>query len=225
MAVLPQGMVAWSWSRIGAYETCPKQFYHVSVAKDFPFEESQQMKDGKIAHEAFASFLRGRDVHLPLHLRHHEPFFTKIKNAPGEKVIEQQIALNHNYQMTDWFAKDAWLRVISDLTILNGNQAVVFDWKTGKQKDDFTQLKLTAATTFLIAPEIETIRVAYYWTKTKAAPSETIHRPQVGDVWSEILPRVQRYQDAHVQQNFPARPNPFCKGCVVKTCPYWEARR
>jgi hypothetical protein len=67
--------------------------------------------------------------------------------------------------------------------------------------------------------------MAYYWTKTKSAPSLRLERAQVGDVWSEILPRVQRYQEAHATMNFPARPNPFCKGCVVKTCPYWEARR
>jgi hypothetical protein len=217
-------LAAWSFSRIKSFEDCPKAFWHISVNKDVPFQETQATREGKQTHETIADYMRGNIKQMPLHLRHHEKFLAQIKAAPGEKVIEQQIALDAQYQMTDWFAKNAYLRVISDLTILNGNSAVVFDWKTGKRSDDFTQLKLTAATTFLLAPEIESIRVAFYWMKDKAAPSDVITREQAPDVWNEILPRVQRYQEAHDANSFPARPGRNCKWCPVKTCPYSEKK-
>ncbi len=218
-------LAAWSYSRIKSFEECPKAFWHVSVNKDIPFQETDATRFGKESHLSIADFMRGNIKQMPLHLRHHEPALLKFKAIPGEKVIEQQIALNAQYQMTEWFAKDAYLRVISDLTILNGTKAVVFDWKTGKRSDDFTQLKLTAATTFLIAPEIEKITIAFYWMKEKAAPSQVLERTQAGDVWSEILPRVQRYQEAHDTNNFPARPGKNCKWCPVKSCPYNENKK
>ena len=224
-------LAAWSFSRIKSFEDCPKAFWHVSVKKDIPFQETPATKEGKETHLSIASYLKGEIKNLPLHLRHHEPFFTKIKNAPGEKIIEQQIALNARYGITDWFAKanhpsgEAYLRVISDCTILNGEHGVIFDWKTGKRSDDFTQLKLTAATTFLLAPEVKSIKVAFYWMKEKAAPSRELTRDEAPEVWNEILPRVQRYQEAHDTNSFPARPGKNCKWCPVLSCPYNESKK
>ena len=31
---------AWSYSRMKGFETCPKQYYHVNVLKEYPFEET-----------------------------------------------------------------------------------------------------------------------------------------------------------------------------------------
>lgn len=218
-------LAAWSFSRIKSFEDCPKAFWHVSVNKDVPFQETDATREGKATHLSIADYMRGNIKNMPLHLRHHEPVLATIKSMPGEKVIEQQIALNAGYKMTEWFAKDAYLRVISDLTILNGPNAVIFDWKTGKRSDDFTQLKLTAATTFLLAPEIMNIRVAFYWMKDKSAPSMNLTRDEAPEVWSEILPRVQRYQAAHDANDFPARPGRNCKWCPVKSCPYNESKK
>ena len=149
-----------------------------------------------------------------------------IKDAPGEKVVEQQIALNAQWQPVEWFAKDAWLRVKSDVTIINGKEAVQFDYKTGKVKDDFTQLRLNSAVTFHLAPEIETITHAFLWIKSKQVTREKMTKEQVPEFWSNMLPRVARYQQAHDEQNFPPRPGFLCRGyCEVKTCQYWEAKR
>ena len=49
-----------------------------------------------------------------------------------------------------------------------------------------------------------------------------IDRHEVADHWAEIIPRVERLQQATVDQNFPPKPNRFCKSwCPVKTCEYW----
>ncbi len=212
--------VAWSYSRIKSYEQCPRKFWHESVAKTIPFEESEEMSYGKEWHKGAELYLK-RGAALPLHMRHWEPILKQFKNAPGEKVIEQQIALNSGWQPVEWYAKDAWLRVKSDLTILNGDQAVQIDYKTGKQNDDYTQLRLNSAVTFHLAPELKTIRHGFLWTKTKALTSETFTVADVTGFWADMLPRVARYQEAHDQQNFPPRPNNLCKKwCKVKSCQY-----
>ena len=217
--------VAWSYSRLSSFETCPRKYWAESVGKTVPFVKNDQALYGDEVHKAFANFFRTGQK-LPLHLLHWTPVLQKISDAPGEKVIEQQIALDINYAPVEWFAKDAWLRVISDLTQINGTQAVTWDWKTGRESQDFTQLKLNAAVTFHLDQNIEEITMAYLWLKTKRPTVEKIKREQASDVWSELLPRVARYQQAHDEQNFPPRQCFLCKGyCPVKTCQFWEPKR
>jgi CRISPR/Cas system-associated exonuclease Cas4 (RecB family) len=212
--------IAWSFSRIKSYEQCPRKFWNESVAKTIPFEESEEMTYGKEWHKGAELFLK-RGVKLPLHMRHWEPVLQKFKDAPGEKVIEQQIALNASWEPVEWYAKDAWLRVKSDLTILNNDKAVQIDYKTGKKNDDFTQLRLNSAVTFHLAPELIEITHGFLWTKSKSMTMEIMKIDEVPGFWAEMLPRVQRYTDAHAQQNFPPRPNFLCKKyCKVKSCQY-----
>lgn len=217
--------VAWSYSRLSSYETCPRKFWHESVGKTIPFKETEEMRYGKDWHKSAELFVRDGKA-LPLHMRHWQPTLQQFRDAPGEKVLEQQIALNSNWVPVEWYAKDAWLRVKSDLTIINGKEAVQFDYKTGKQKDDFTQLRLNSAVTFHLAPEIEKITHAFMWIKSKTVTKEVMTVEQVPDVWADLLPRVARYQEAHDQQNFPPRQCFLCRGyCEVKTCQFWEAKR
>jgi hypothetical protein len=212
--------VAWSYSRLNNYEQCPRKFWHESVGKTIPFEASEAMTYGNEVHKAFELFLKNGKK-LPLHLLHWTPIMQKIASAPGEKVVEQQICLNAKYEPVEWYAKDAWLRVKSDLTQINGDRAICWDFKTGKQQDDFTQLKLNAAVTFHLDPSIQMITMAFLWTKTKAITRENITLSKVPDVWGNLLPRVARYQEAHDQQNFPPRQGFLCaKFCKVTSCQF-----
>jgi PD-(D/E)XK nuclease superfamily len=217
-------LVAFSFSRLEGYETCPKKFFHLSVAKDWKDPPNEMTQYGTDLHKAFADFLKSGKM-LPLHLRQHLPMLRQLQQAPGEKVIEQQIAINHEYKQTDWFAKDTYCRVISDLTIMNGPHAVMFDWKSGKLKDGFDQLRLAAAVMFLIAEELETISMHYVWTKNKAITSDKMARADMPDVWANLMPRLQHYQNAHANMDFPARQGFHCNYCPIKTCPYNSNKR
>lgn len=211
---------AWSYSRLISYELCARKFWHESIGKTIPFKESDEMRAGKEWHKGAELFVRD-GKQLPIHMRHWQPILQQFRDAPGEKLIEQQIALNIQWEPVEWFAKDAWLRVKSDLTIVNGRSAIQIDYKTGKPKDDFTQLRLNSAVTMLLAPEVITITHGFLWTKTKELTKETMESKDVPDFWAEMLPRVAKYQAAHDQQNFPPTPNFLCKKhCEVRSCQY-----
>jgi hypothetical protein len=216
-------LVAWSYSRLSGYETCPKKFYEISVSKRVKDPPNEHSSYGDFVHKSIAKYMQDGG-HLPLTLRQYEKYLAPIRAAPGEKVVEQKITLDSAYQQTDWFSKAAFLRVISDLTQLNGASGVVWDWKTGKPVDDFTQLKLTGAVTFLLAEELEELTLAYFWLKTKQVAATKMKREDCTSVWNEILPRVQRYQEAHEQLDFPARPSYLCRYCPVKSCPFNETK-
>lgn len=218
-------LIAWSYSRLSNFEQCPRKYWHLNIQKDITEEKGEAATYGDEVHKSFAKFFK-HGVELPLHLRQYQPMLAQIAKAPGDKIVEQQIALNANFEQVEWFSKDAYLRVISDLTQHNGTHAVTWDWKTGKPSDDFTQLKLNAAVTFHLGQEIQHITMAYFWLKTKKVAPEVITRDKAADVWSGLLPRVQKYQDAHAANAFPPRQNYLCKGyCPVKTCQFWEPRK
>jgi CRISPR/Cas system-associated exonuclease Cas4 (RecB family) len=212
--------VAWSFSRIKSYEDCPRKYWHESVGKTIPFVETEEMSYGKDWHKAAELYIK-RGQKLPLSMLHWEPVLAKFKDAPGEKVVEQQICLNAQWQQVEWYAKDAWLRVKSDLTIINGASAVQIDYKTGKPKDDFTQLRLNSAVTFHLVPELQEITHGFLWTKNNMFTSEKMKLADVSAFWATMLPRVARYQQAHDQQNFPPKQGYLCgKYCKVKSCQF-----
>lgn len=213
---------AWSYSRLNGYETCPKKFWHESVRKDVPFEESEAMRYGKMVHKALELRV-GKNKPMPLNLRHLEKYAAALAESPGNKLTEQQLAIDNMFQPSDWFSKDTWCRAIIDLAIVSGTHAVVFDYKTGKISDDFTQLTLAGVLLMLHMPEIQTVDLAYLWTKEKQITrfERSLTREDIKSVVLSLMPRVKKYERAHRMELFPARPGFLCKNwCPVKQCPH-----
>ena len=212
---------AWSWSALESFETCAKRYWHLNVAKDY--KEDQQgeaLVYGKMVHKAFEHrVLKG--TALPLDLRHLEKLVAPFAEVGGTKLGEQKLAINEDFELTGWFDSDVWCRSVLDLTIIDGEYAVMVDWKTGKQKDDVGQLELGSAILFAALPEVDTIHAAYVWTKTKKKTPLTLTREMLPAIWNNLMPRVKRYQVAHATTEFPARPSGLCKRyCPVTGCPH-----
>jgi len=211
---------AWSYSRLKNFETCPKQFWHLNIQKDVKMPESKEMGYGKKVHKAIELFITSAQP-LPADLQHLMPVLDKFVSAPGEKHAEQQLAITKDLTPTGWFDKDVWCRAIVDLAVVNGDRAVLCDWKTGKIDDDFTQQRAAAALFFIHYPEVERITMMYYWIKDKKATSEELVRPDVRHVWRVLMPRVAKYTYAHEKTEFPPKPSGLCKRhCPVKSCPH-----
>jgi CRISPR/Cas system-associated exonuclease Cas4 (RecB family) len=213
---------AWSFSRLNNFENCPKKFWHESVRKDIPFEESESMRYGKMVHKALELRV-GKSKPLPLNLRYLEKYAALLANAKGQKLCEQQLAIDNNFEPCDWFSKQTWCRAILDLAIVKGSHAVVFDYKTGKISSDFTQLRLAGVLLMLHMPELQTVELSYLWTKEKKITKyeQTLTRDDIKKVVLEMMPRIKKYERAHRMESFPARPGFLCKSwCPVKVCPY-----
>jgi len=48
----------WSFSKVKAFQQCPKQFYHEKVLKQYPFKESKATLYGTAFHEAAETYIR-----------------------------------------------------------------------------------------------------------------------------------------------------------------------
>lgn len=222
MTTTKSKQTAWSYSRLTNYETCPKKFWHTSVRKDVKEAEGEAMRYGKLVHKALELRV-GKGTPLPLNLQHLEKYAKRLSDSEGEKLTEQQLAIDNMFNPSDWFSKKTWCRAILDLAIIKDTHAIVFDYKTGKIKDDFTQLKLAGVMLMLHKPELQTIELCYLWTKDKklTRADNLLRREDIKLVISDLMPRIKKYESAHRKESFPARPGWLCKKyCPVRTCPY-----
>lgn len=212
---------AWSFSALSTYRQCAKKYFHLRVAKDVKDDDSQFAGEGKLIHDALKKRVIG-DVALPIELRHLEKMAAKLANARGEKRGELQLAINADFEPVDWFAKDAWCRAIIDLLILpKPDTALIIDYKTGKRKDEFEQLKLCAAVLSAFMPEIEHFKLVYLWTKSRQmTPPLVMEKHHMQGVWSDVMPQLDEIAAAMRTTSFPATQSPLCGWCPVKQCPH-----
>ena len=216
-------IVAWSHSALNTYRTCPKKYWHEKIKKDVPFTESDASRYGKELHKAFEDYI-AKGTKLPFGFNQYKPYLDKFRAAKGDKLVEQRMAVTREFLPTGYFDKDVWFRGQADLIILNGNHAVVVDWKTGKFKNEFDQLDLMAAAAFCLDTDIQTIDAMFWWTQLRKPTIKSYTRDDAKDIWGRFIPIVKRLELAVSTTDFPATTNGLCKKwCAVKSCPYQGA--
>ena len=219
MSIEPKHL-AWSFSKIEAFELCPKKMYHENIAKDVGKQSNEVQQYGKDGHKYFELYML-KDKALPMDFKHHQKSLDKIKQMEGEGLPEQKLAINENFEPTGWFDSDVYGRAIIDYTVINRDKkhAFIVDWKFGKMKDDFDQISVCAAMMKCFEPELETIIGTYYWAKDKKFTTIKLGVNGIQQVWTDWLDRVHTYQEAVRNTEFPAKQNFLCaRHCPVKKC-------
>lgn len=211
----------WSYSRLKNYETCPKRHLHYDVVKDVREPETGQMSEGNAIHKALELRV-AQGKKLPLGMSQYEPVAAKLAALPGENYAEQKLALTSEFKPVAFFGKGVWFRTILDFCNINKSTAAVIDYKTGKPTEDMTQLQLLAATIFHHAPEVQRVKARLLFLNHNHAERAEFVREDLTEIWSEILPRVNRMRRALEEDEFPPRPSGLCKKyCAVVSCPYY----
>lgn len=220
---------AWSPTALGDFENCPFQYHEVKVLKKHPFVESKEMVWGREVHKHFENFLLYGTA-LPADLDMHREFLTAFKDQPGELAGEERIALDTKLQACGYFAQDrqVWYRAQVDARKrdrANGTSHIL-DHKTGKVKNDYTQLKSYAMWEFLTQPDIHTCKVEYYWTQIRGTNGETYHREQLPEILQFFAEKLHRYADAFLTDHWIKKQSGLCNGwCPVTTCEFWREKR
>ncbi|HEX6825416.1 MAG TPA: PD-(D/E)XK nuclease family protein [Nitrospiraceae bacterium] len=215
---------AWSYSRLNAFEICPRRFNEVMVKKAWPEERSENLEMGDAVHAAMATALKtGTD--LPLAYTMYQPWIDKVNRTQGELLVEDQCrwAITREFKPTAWFSRQVWARSVADAVKVNDDVALVVDWKTGKSANaDPMQLELTSLIALSQFPKLQAVRADFVWLQEDDHTTISVYRKEAADKWAEILPRVEKLQAATAANEFPPKPNRFCsKWCPVRTCEYW----
>lgn len=210
-----------SYSSIKLYENCPFRYFRQRIVKDVVDEGGEASKYGERIHQYLELRLK-QDGLLPQEVAHYEPLCASVERIAkgGELHIEKELVLNDNLTPTGWWDADAWLRSKLDILVINGEEAVVMDWKTGKRNPDFFQMQIFAAQVFKHYPDVVRVKTSLVWLKTMEMDTEIYNREQVNDVWAEIMKRIQRIHKSLEFDNWPMRPSGLCRFCPARhDCP------
>lgn len=220
---------AWSHSALETFENCPRQYHETKVLKRWPFSETKEMIWGREVHKHFEDFLL-HGTPLPADLLAHGEFLAWFKALPGELAGEERIALDVQMRECAYFAKNVqvWYRGQVDARKRDraAGTAYILDHKTGKVKNDYTQLKGFAMWEFLTQPDIHTVRAEYYWTQIRATNGEVYRREQLPEIIAFFAAKLHRYADAFLTETFIPRQSGLCNGwCPVTDCEFWRPKR
>lgn len=212
----------WSFSKIKAFEQCPKQFYHMKVLKEFEDKETEAMRYGTQMHEAAENYVRDK---TPLHksFKYVEASLDSLIAIKGEKLCEFKMGLTDNLEPCGFYADEVWWRGIADLVILDTDNhlAWVIDYKTGKSARyaDKGQLELMALGIFKHFPAVKTVKAGLLFVVCNELIKEEYIKPSQTTLWDKWLSAFGK-MDAALQNNvWNAKPSGLCKNhCAVIEC-------
>jgi hypothetical protein len=216
------GASPWSFSRIKAFDTCPKQFYHVSVLKQFPFVETEAMRYGTDLHKAAEEFIRD-GTPVPDRFGFLRPALEVLAAMPGEKLCERKLGLNDKLEACDFFAPDVWFRGIVDLAIIDGDRAYIVDYKSGRSSRyaEKGQLELMALTMFQHFPQLKEVKAGLLFVIANDFVKAKYTRVKRRELWQKWLSEYGRMEAAFDSGTWNPKPSGLCKRhCPVVECPH-----
>ena len=219
----------WSYTSLTGFETCPRQYFHQKIAKDIPFTETEAMRFGNQVHKSLEDYVRDKKPMPP----EHSPYAAvgeKFLDMPGTKVVEKEMCVTNEWQPTDYSYRNpsAWCRGKGDIIVLQGDKMFIGDYKTGKVKDDPSQMQLMTVLGFMHYPEVQVSVTSFIWLKQQPAQytMQVYKREDMPSMKAEFERRVEAMALAHESENFPPRPSGLCKAhCPVKQCGYYGKGR
>lgn len=208
---------SWSYTRLRDWENCARAYEWRHIKRNVE-PETDDLRWGNAVHSALAD--RAKGVPLPGAMEQFEKYgdaIDRAREAGMTPTAETQYALTRQLKKTEWMAPDVYVRAILDLTLVKDDHALIVDWKTGKKRDDDTQLKLFAGFAFALWP-LRTVETRYVWLKGAPPSVKTYTREDSPWIWSDLLPRAERMEKGIELKQFDPRPSGLCAWCPVKTC-------
>lgn len=214
----------WSFSKIKAFEQCPKKFYHLKVAKDYKEVETDAMRYGTEVHSAAEHYVRD-GVEIPKAYAYIKPALDALLAKKGERLCEYKMGLTEKLEACSFFDDDVWWRGIADLIILDAenNTAWVVDYKTGKNARyaDKGQLELMALSIFKHFPVVKSVRAGLLFVVSNELIKDTYSITQQSELWDKWIKDFMRMETAFNKDVWNANPSGLCKKhCVVIECPH-----
>ena len=224
-----------SFSRLSTFEQCPAQFDYLYVSKRVQSTTNEAADYGDRVHKVLEAYgnalVAGQEAataavsledtdEAKSTLKQWGGIVEKLTSRNGDKLFEHQMAVNRQLQPVDWFAKDVWIRSIADVLIVDGDTAYCLDYKTGKVKDNPTQLQLFAAMVMWHFPQVNTVKTSFVWLKFNEVTNAKYERRYLDALWRALEPRFDKVQEVINLGVFDTKPSGLCPWCPAKGfCP------
>ena len=209
---------AWSFSRWEAYENCPLQTKLRYIEKlDVDEEKGPALIRGQEIHDLAANYVRTKRApkKMPKDLENFTEEFRELRALARKGVVhvEQQWAFDASWSPVDWFARDAWVRVVADVAIeiIAHNTVRIIDHKTGKRRTRHVeQLGLYALACFKKFSWAQTVESALWYLDLGEDPSFTFditEVPRLEKLWTK------KTRAMLADRRFVPKPGDACRWC------------
>lgn len=239
-----------SYSSISAYETCPKQFYHLRIAKDVKQEESKEMAWGNLVHKALENNIKYQRP-LPENMVMYQWGLDVVAKRQADTALyaELDAAITEEFSATGFWDSDCWVRGKIDVLAMDEAQtkAMNGDWKTGKTKPNSQQLTLSTLLCFHSYPALEKVRTVFFWLPEQDPRKRTTQKlfirrddgalqttddkgKQVTlsfeEAWEPFVNTIDQMKWSLQHDTWPAKPSGLCKAwCPVLSCAHNGKRK
>jgi CRISPR/Cas system-associated exonuclease Cas4 (RecB family) len=201
----------WSYSRFRDWKQCPAKAAFKYIDK---LEEpgSEAMERGNRVHKELEQHLLGKLKRFSAEVGpHFLKELDKLRKVKG-LLVEEQWAFTVDWVMTEWFAKDVWLRVKMDVAWQDKDTAEGIDHKTGKfrpgEYDD--QMFQYCIALLLAFPKAKKARVRLWFHDNGMTDQKVLTRPFLEQSLAKLKAQV---QPMLLDEVFPPTPNDKCKWC------------
>lgn len=216
---------SWSYTKLTDFENCPMSFAEKNYYKRIKFTQTEQMLDGIRAHTALEVYAKEGRTSDELRVKHALPLVDAIRDKGGIILVEEQIAVDRQFKITEWFGKQAWGRGVIDLASIREERALILDWKTGKKKHDELQLKIFCLFLAFKYPQIQEFDAKFGWLREQNLKDmitgfdKPLRRVDLKEPLNNLIGRIKRMEDAWQSEIFQARTSGLCKNyCDVMGC-------
>ena len=214
--------INWSYSSLGLFQQCPRKYYYLRVEKAYKEPETEAIRYGKEVHTALEEYVRdGKPI--PEKFKQFSEIADMLKAIPGDKLCEYKMGLTKDLQPCGFFDENVWFRGVADLLIVNGDQARVIDYKTGRTSEfaDVKQLELMALAVFKHFPKVRKVKAGLVFLVCNDFVKADYARKDAPLTWLKWIQETDRLEKAHETGVWNPKPNFSCKKyCLVKECEY-----
>jgi hypothetical protein len=197
------------------WDNCPYKAFRKYIKKDLPkFVKTDVMKWGNEVHTAFEVRIK-HGTKWPDGMEKYEAIAAPLVQAGA--IAEKMLGITAAGSACDFFAKEVWLRGTVDATVIRGPVAAIWDWKTGKKREERAELEVHAVLLKAWQPTVQRVIAHYVWLQD----NEVGKAHDVSDTekkLADIRSTMNTVKNCMEIEDFPKRRNPLCGWCDVLDC-------
>ena len=210
----------WSYSFLNDYQICRKRAFHKYVAKDVKHEDTAALRWGNTVHAALDKAIAKSEP-----LAGETAKFASWASAFAGQPVETEVklAVREDGSPCDFFDDDCYGRGKADVVVTPGDSTLrLFDWKTGKVREDNFELRCQAVLAQARNPDVRQIWGWYVWLGEGPAGKLGAKHDltDIETTWAEIDSRMHDVKFSVNSGSWPARQGPMCGFCPVKQCEF-----
>lgn len=211
MANLPP----WNFTLLNDFANCAFKALHKHILKDLPKEPmSKEMSEGIRVHTELEQAAKS-GARTPSYVMYEKLVDPIFYNKPQAEVM---LGMTDEITPSPFFGSP-WGRGKVDILIKRESVAIIFDWKTGKVREDPRELHQHALLIKANFPEVEKITGAYVWLK-ESRLGEVYDLSNTDRVFNGTKANMAEMQTCLDKGRWEPTPNPLCGWCPVKKCQF-----